>query len=199
MVGEIRGALDNQPREALVEILTYVFKEYVVEGAAPLASGAGAILDARTELEGMTFAQVVQWLQTHLDLPELRLLEVAGDRVSVRHGGRVVPIEPQAAPEPAAPAPRSPSVTQAIVQPMPITQTPSVMTSPPPTPANSPAVQQSPAAPLQNSNSPAAQQNAANSPATQQNPAQPAAPASDKDKAQPSGDASGRFSLLEVD
>src|SRR5262245_48081687 len=94
MVGEIRGALDSQPREALVEILTYVFKEYVVEGSTPLASGAGAILDARTELEGLSFAQVVTWLQTHLDLAELRLLEVAGERVSVRAGGRLVPIEP---------------------------------------------------------------------------------------------------------
>ncbi len=95
MLGEIRGALDAHSREQLVEILSYVFKEYVVEGAAPLASGAGAILDARSELEGMTFAQVITWLQAHLDLPELKMFDVAGERVSVRSGGRPVPIVAQ--------------------------------------------------------------------------------------------------------
>ena len=33
MVAEIRHALDAYPREQLQEILAYVFKEYVVEGA----------------------------------------------------------------------------------------------------------------------------------------------------------------------
>jgi len=104
LVGEIRSALDGYQRQDLVEVLTYVFKEYVVEGASVLPSGSGAALDARTELEGMTFAQVVTWLQRHLDLPELSQFEVEGTRVSLRSGGRAVPVEAPRA-EPVAPPP----------------------------------------------------------------------------------------------
>ena len=50
LVAEIRGALDAHSKEAVAEILTYVFKEYVVEGPLPLASSAANVVDARTEL-----------------------------------------------------------------------------------------------------------------------------------------------------
>jgi hypothetical protein len=189
LVGEIRGALETHPREALVEILTYVFKEYVVEGATPLASGAGAILDARTELDGMSFAQVVTWLQAHLDHPELRLLEVSGERVSVRVGGRPVALEVQAQPDPlppprasvAAPAEAAArAVGMTAGGPMSLTPTPPVATAPRPQPA-APAPAQ-PAPPAQ--------------------PGQPAAPAANnaapQQKEEPS-EQSSRFSLLEVD
>ena len=53
MVAEIRGALDQYPREQLQEILAWVFKEYVVEGGTAPAQSALAMLDARTELEGL--------------------------------------------------------------------------------------------------------------------------------------------------
>ena len=117
MIAEIRGALDQYPREQLQEILAWVFKEYVVEGGAAPAQGALAMLDARTELEGLSFAELVTWLQLHLDVPELAALEVQGGKVHVRHGGRTVPIEvaarppeplPVAAPQPAAPPPPQP-------------------------------------------------------------------------------------------
>ena len=101
MVTEIRGALDAYPREQLQEILAWVFKEYVVEGGAAPAQGALAMLDARSELEGLSFAELVTWLQLHLDVPELAALEVQGARVSLRAGGRTIPIEVAArAPEP---------------------------------------------------------------------------------------------------
>ncbi len=93
MVAEIRGALDQYPREQLQEILAWVFKEYVVEGGTAPAQGALAMLDARNELEGLSFAELVTWLQLHLDVPELAALEVQGARVSVRAGGRAIPIE----------------------------------------------------------------------------------------------------------
>ena len=188
MVGEIRGALDGYPREQLQEILTYVFKEYVVEGSTPLASGAGAILDARSELDGMSFAQVVTWLQAHLDHPELRLLEVAGERVSVRVGGRPVALEVQAQPDPLPPprasvAPPSESAPAPTVnaRPMPVTQTPPVATAPrPQSAAPTPAT---PAAP------------APGAPATHAPPGQtPPAAAKEEPSEQ-----SSRFSLLEVD
>ena len=98
-LGDIRRALDSHPRESLAEILAIVFKEYVVESSAPIASG-GQILDARSDLEGLSFPEVVVWLQTHLDLPELSLLEVSGANVHVRVNGQPVRLEVRAAPAP---------------------------------------------------------------------------------------------------
>ncbi len=45
VVDQIRGALEGYQREELIEILTYVFKTYVVEGGSPLVTGAGVQLD----------------------------------------------------------------------------------------------------------------------------------------------------------
>ncbi len=104
MIGELRGAVDRYPKEALVEILTYVFKEYVVESGAPMSTHAARLIDTRTELDGLSFAKLVEWLQLHLDLPELALLEVQGEHVQVRVGGRMVPLEAAASrPEPLPP------------------------------------------------------------------------------------------------
>src|SRR5262249_5104112 len=126
MVAEIRGALDQYPREQLQEILAWVFKEYVVEGGAAPAQGALAMLDARTELEGLSFAELVTWLQLHLDVPELAALEVQGSRGSVRAGGRAFPIEgaarpPEPAPvaAPTAPAPAAPTIAANPIAPTP--------------------------------------------------------------------------------
>jgi len=154
VVGEIRGSLERYGREELVEILTYIFKEFVVEGGTPLGSGAGAVLDARSELEGMSFSQVVTWLQTHLDLPELGLLEVAGGRVSVRAGGRLVPLDAapaQAAPTPvAAPAPvAAPPPTTTTISSAPILAPTANAPAPaaPPAPAAKPAEEPKPKTP----------------------------------------------------
>ena len=102
---EIRRALDAYPREGLAEILAIVFKEYVVESSQPIASGA-QVLDAKTDLEGLSFAELIVWLQTHLDVPELALFEVQSNEVSVRADGRSVRLRAQAAqPQAVAPAP----------------------------------------------------------------------------------------------
>jgi hypothetical protein len=195
MLGEIRGALDAHSREQLVEILSYVFKEYVVEGAAPLASGAGAILDARSELEGMTFAQLMTWLQAHLDLPELRMFDVAGERVSLRSGGRSIPIAVQ----------DDAQVAQAVQ--MAVTPTPAVATRPlnvgAPAPAAPPAEAAPAAAPARNAaapNAPAPSAAAPNAPAAPNAQPQPAAPnAQPQQKDEKDTAANSRFSLLEVD
>ena len=101
LVGDIRDSLERFPREALVEILTYVFKEYVVEGAAPLSTNAAPLRD---ELEGQSFGELIRGLQLRLDLPELGLFEVQGDRVLVRIAGRQMAIETSASrAEPMAP------------------------------------------------------------------------------------------------
>jgi hypothetical protein len=173
MVADIRQALDAYPREQLQEILAYVFKEYVVEGGAP-STGALSMLDARSELEGLSFAELMTWLQLHLDVPELALFEIAGGRVHVRAGGRAIPLEGARAPEP-LPAPPTvlaqPSAPQPMPPPQPTTApTPSTVNPPPPA-ANAPASSQ---------------------PKTQQ----PTTPEEKKDEA---GAPASRFSWLEVD
>jgi hypothetical protein len=181
-VAEIRSSLDTHSKEDVAEILTYVFKEYVVEGPLPLASSAATVVEARSELEGLSFGQLIAWLQLHHDAPELALFEVQGERVSVRLGGRLMPLEAAASrPEPPSPQPAPP--------PAPATPQPAAATQPtatrvaaqrPPQPA---AATPQPAA--------ATPQPAAATP----QPAQPAQPAQ---KTTEEGDSS-RFSLLEVD
>jgi hypothetical protein len=184
MIAEIRGALDQYPREQLQEILAWVFKEYVVDAGATPAQGALAMLDARTELEGLSFAELMTWLQLHLDVPELAAFDVQGNRVSVRHGGRAIPIEvaaqpplaatapPQAAPA-SAPQPTAPQ--QAAGQP-PAPPPPQSMPPPNPPPPSHAAPPAPPANPTP----------------------EPPKSADDKDK-KDEGGASSRFSWLEVD
>jgi hypothetical protein len=102
LVGDIREAVERLPREALVDILVYVFKEYVVEGPAPLS---GAPVEVRDSLEGLSFGEVIRSLQLRLDLPELELFAVEDSgRVLVRAGGRAHAIETAASrPEPTVP------------------------------------------------------------------------------------------------
>jgi hypothetical protein len=173
MLGAIREALEGHSREQLAEILGYVFKEYVVEGATPLGSAAGAVLDAKTELEGLRFPQLITWLQHHLDVPELALFEVDGDRVSLRIAGRSIPIDPSAtAAPPPLPAPAPRAAPQVTIQSAPV-RAPS---QPPPAPTPSSASTPGPA------------------PAPAPQPAQPAAKPEE-----PSEQKDTRFSRLEVD
>ena len=192
MVGEIRGALDKYPREQLQEILAYVFKEYVVEGSSASATGALAMLDARTELEGLSFAELVTWLQLHLELPELALFDVAGGRVQVRAGGRSIPLEAARVvepPPPVATVQAAPSVTAA----QPPASTPQPMPPQPrtnPTPASSPQPMPPPITPTPSHQAPpAAPPNQAPAPTT----------TSTTDKKDEPTTPANRFSWLEVD
>ena len=84
---DIREALGSYPPEALVDILTYVFQAYVVEGAPTVHAPP---IERIADLEGMGFADLIHTLQLRLDIPELSLFEVANGRVSVRVGGELV-------------------------------------------------------------------------------------------------------------
>ncbi len=108
---DIRRALDSFSRDSLAEVLALVFKEYVVEGSQPLSS-AGNVLDARTDIEGMAFPELMVWLQTHVDCPELALFEVTGADVSVRSDGRSIRLQ-------ARPAAVALPTTTVVVAPMP--------------------------------------------------------------------------------
>ena len=117
---EIERALEAYTREELQRMLGLLFKEYVVAGSAPAATGAGPLLETRTDLDGRSFAQVITWLQQHLDHPELALFEVEGERVSVRAQGRSLVLEapraerPEATPPPPVAAPAAPLVAGTI-------------------------------------------------------------------------------------
>lgn len=160
LVGDIREAVERLPREALVDILVYVFKEYVVEGSAPLATAATA---AHDELAGRSFAELIRELQLRLadQVPELELFDVQGERVSVRIGGRAVPLEVPAArasqaavPAPMAtpaPAPSLPPVEAPAAAPPAVAARPVAPAASGARPAAPPAASVAPTAPASSS------------------------------------------------
>jgi hypothetical protein len=108
LVAEIRQAVERYPPQALVDILVYIFKQYVVEGPAPLDGATAGTVAPDEELDGSSFAALMRSLQLRYDLPELELFDVQGERVLLRSGGRLIPVEAaRAAPEVAAAPPPS--------------------------------------------------------------------------------------------
>src|ERR1043165_4021933 len=98
----VREAFADADREALLDILTFVLKEYVVEGPPPMLIHQAETL---AELAGTSFAQLVTALQTRLDHPELAMFVVDGDQVGVGVGGVVYPTNGPLSPAPAAAPP----------------------------------------------------------------------------------------------
>lgn len=87
--GNIREALESCDSDVLLDILTFVFKEYLVEGPPPLLVHQQERI---SDLEGLSFAELISTLQTRLDVPELGLFQVEGGQVSVRVGGVLSPL-----------------------------------------------------------------------------------------------------------
>jgi hypothetical protein len=102
LAASVHDAFSDCDRDTLLDILTFVVKEYVAEGPPPMLMHQAETI---AELGGLSFAQLVAALQTRLDLPELGLFAVDGDRVSVRVGGVMHPLDPVRTP-PAAELPR---------------------------------------------------------------------------------------------
>src|SRR5688572_27344407 len=139
---DIREALTTYPPEALVDILTYVFQAYVVEGAPVVHAPQPERLQ---ELEGLSFAELMQMLQLRLEVPELSLFEVANGRVSIRIGGEQVPIvmgadarRAASAPLPLSPAAPPPAAPAQAAPATPGTSTQGRPTAPPPAAAEAP-------------------------------------------------------------
>jgi len=86
LASNVKEAFAEMDRETLLEILTFVVKEYVVEGPPPMLVHQAETL---ADLKNATFAQVISALQTRFDFPELQMFVVDGDQVSVRVGGVV--------------------------------------------------------------------------------------------------------------
>ncbi|HVK84950.1 MAG TPA: hypothetical protein VM513_12615, partial [Kofleriaceae bacterium] len=100
----VREAFADADRETLLDVLTFVLKEYVVEGPPPMLVHQAENL---ADLKGATFAQLISAMQTRFDHPELAMFVVDGEQVSVRVGGVVQPLLPSRQPlTPATELPR---------------------------------------------------------------------------------------------
>jgi hypothetical protein len=89
IASNVKEAFAEMDRDTLLEILTFVIKEYVVEGPPPMLVHQAETL---ADLHGASFAQVITALQTRFDHPELAMFIVDGEQVSVRVGGVVQPL-----------------------------------------------------------------------------------------------------------
>jgi hypothetical protein len=89
LASNVRDAFADSDRETLLEVLTFVVKEYVVEGPPPMLVHQAETL---ADLQGASFAQLITAMQTRFDHPELAMFVVDGEQVSVRVGGVVQPL-----------------------------------------------------------------------------------------------------------
>ena len=213
LASNVKDAFADADRETLLDVLTFVIKEYVVEGPPPMLIHQAETL---ADLRAPTFAQLVTALQTRFDHPELAMFAVDGEQVSVRIGSAMHPLLPARQPlgGTAADAPR-PAVGVHIVettlsqrpppsQPAPASGPPAPRTSSAPPPRAGLSVRGQPGA--SGAPAPAAgvrEAAAGGPPAGTAAPPPPSAapqpPASDKPDSTSGDDASARFSLLELD
>jgi len=195
----VKDAFADADRETLLDVLTFVLKEYVVEGPPPMLIHQAETL---ADLKGVSFAQLIAALQTRFDHPELAMFVVDNEQVGVRIGGVVQPLlaprqppagqpaQPQAADLPRPSAGVRVVETSTVQRPAPAAPPPAA-SAPPPSrglsvrgrPSEDGPAPAAPAAPA-SSTAPAA--------------ATPAAPANDKPEGS-GDDASTRFGLLELD
>lgn len=89
LVTSVRNAFADADRETLLDVLTFVVQEYVVDGPPPMLMHQAEKL---SDLSNLSFAQLISTLQTRLEAPELSLFTVDGEQVSVRIGGVMQPL-----------------------------------------------------------------------------------------------------------
>jgi len=205
----VRDAFADADKETLLDVLTFVLKEYVVEGPPPMLIHQAETL---SDLQNMSFAQLVAALQTRFDHPELAMFVVDGESVGVRIGGVVQPLLPGRTPPPGAQGAvdqlraAGVRVVETQLSPRPPAQQPPPSQPPPrpegaaPPPVRGLSMRGAPTgggAPAQ----PPAQPPPAQPPPPAQGQAPQAAPqAAPQEKPEGSGDdASTRFGLLELD
>ena len=228
LASNVKDAFSEMDRDALLEILTFVVKEYVVEGPPPMLVHQAETL---SDLKNLSFAQLITSLQTRFDFPELSMFVVDGDQVGVRIGGVVQPLlaprqppagvqmidtRPQAGVrvvetpiQQRPPGPTNPSTQPGSLPARPAGQVPAPSTAAaaaPPPPSRGLSIRGAPTgaagggAPAPAQPAQPAAPAAAATPASPASPAAPASPASNEEKKEGGGDdASARFSLLELD
>src|SRR5689334_23323767 len=91
LASHLRDAFADADRDSLLDVLTFVLKEYVVEGPPPMLVHQAENL---ADLQAATFGQLITALQHRFDHPELAMFVVDGDQVGVRIGGVVHPLIP---------------------------------------------------------------------------------------------------------
>src|SRR5882724_6415736 len=92
LASNVKDAFADAERETLLDVLTFVIKQYVVEGPPPMLIHQAETL---SDLRAPTFAQLVTALQTRFDHPELSMFVVDGEQVSVRIGNAADAPRPQ--------------------------------------------------------------------------------------------------------
>jgi len=219
LASNVKDAFADADRETLLDVLTFVIKEYVVEGPPPMLIHQAETL---ADLRAPTFAQLIAALQTRFDHPELQMFVVDGEQVSVRIGNVVHPLLPARQPigGTAADVPR-PQVGVHVVETSLAQRPPQAAQASQPAPAAPPAARPGTApppraglsvrsqpggAPPSGGGSPASPASGGGAPSGP--PAPQAAPSSaapqppaggDKPDSTSGDDASARFSLLELD
>jgi hypothetical protein len=195
IASNVRDAFADLDKDALLDILTFVVKEYVVEGPPPMLVHQAETLG---DLKNATFAQLISALQTRFDFPELAMFVVDGEQVGVRVGGVVQPLIGQR--QPLAPvAPPAQFVDTRPPQPGVRVVETSLQQRPQPAPAPSRGLSVR-GQPSEGQAPPAPAPQPAPSPPPAANAAAPEGQGAKPDKPEGSGDdASARFSLLELD
>lgn len=208
----VRDAFADADRDTLLDVLTFVVKEYVVEGPPPMLIHQAETL---SDLKNMSFGQLIAALQTRFDHPELAMFVVDGEGVGVRINGVVQPLLARAtaapanfvdtrphaagAPTPAAPAPGV-RVVEATLAPRP----PAVPAAAPAAPTRPAGEAPPPSRGLSirgrpSGDAPAPAAAAPTPPAPGAAPTTPPAPTAPEKPEGSGDDASARFSLLELD
>ncbi len=194
IASNVKEAFADADRETLLEVLTFVVKEYVVEGPPPMLVHQAETL---SDLKGASFATLITAMQTRFDFPELAMFVVDGETVSVRVGGVVQPLVAARTPLAAPPLPQAGvRVVEATMQqrrPADVTATaPQAPNTPAPPPVRGISLR---GRPTDDASAPAPAAAAQVAPS-----AAPAAAPEKSDKPEAGGDdASARFSLLELD
>jgi len=205
IASNVKEAFADMDRETLLDILTFVLKEYVVEGPPPMLIHQAETL---ADLKNASFAQIIAALQTRFDHPELQQFVVDGDQVSVRVGGVMQPLLAPRGGAQAAELPR-PAAGVRVVETTLQNRPPQAAAAPAPAPAPQPGQAPPPSRGLSVRGRPSgdaaappaaapAQPPAAAAPQPPAGPPQPGAPKEDKPEGS-GDDASARFSLLELD
>ncbi len=194
LASNVREAFADADRDTLLDVLTFVVKEYVVDGPPPMLMHQAETI---AELTALSFPQLIATLQTRLELPELALFAVDGEHVSVRVGGVMQPLQPGRS-APAAELPR-PQAGVRVVETDVQMRRPA---TPPAQPAAAPAAAPPPSRGLSirgvASDGPVTPPAGASSAPAAPAGGAAAAPAAKPDE--PKGDdAEARFSLLELD
>jgi hypothetical protein len=205
IASNITEALADYDADTLRDILTFVFKEYVVEGPPPFSVQESERIE---DLEGLNFAELITALQTRLDVPELALFQVDRGQVSVRAGGQSHALVSQAGALPStmtppAPAERpQPGVTveeTVLPQPAPAPRQPDQGAGAPPRAVRGLSISGRPAGGDMMGEESRPTQAAEPKAASTDDKANPPAAAAPEAEPPDEDDASTRFSLLELD